>query len=66
VRPNIWLPLELVDHRRRPLERIRERPVELGHVRDGPRRADLGDQLLAQLLGLTDDRLVQLLEATSA
>ena len=47
-------------------ESVGERPVDLGGVGHDARRPDLGDDLLAQLLALGLERLLQLLEAALA
>ena len=60
------LPLELVDLLGRPGEGLGERRVELRAVGRHARAADLEDELLAQLLLLGLERLVQLLEALLA
>ena len=62
----VALPGELVDHLRRPAQRLLERPVELRREGHHARRADLGDELLAVLLALGLERLLQLLEAALA
>ena len=60
------LPLELVDHFGRPGQRVTQWRVELRAVRRHAGAADLEDELLAELLLLGLQRVVQLLEATLA
>ena len=60
------LPLELVDLLGRPRQRLGQRGVELRAVGGHHRAADFEDQLLAQLLLLGLQRLVELLEAALA
>ena len=63
---SVALPLERVDHLGRPQQRVLQRRVELGRVGEETGRADLGDQLLAQLLALALDGGLQLQQALLA
>ena len=62
----VGLPRVLVDQPGRVLQPVGQRGVQLRTEGDGPGRADLEDQLLAQLLLLGLDRVVQLQQAALA
>ena len=62
----VGLPRVLVDQPGGVLQSVFQRGIQLGSERDGPGRADLEDELLAQLIDLGLDRVVQLQQAALA